>query len=87
MLVEAESRSLFDLCADLRSAGPKCSLRLTTKTNASEPLRVQCMTNETGSVYVPLVVGLNFQFDLTHLAAALASMGGPDPSASTILPA
>jgi hypothetical protein len=45
------------------------------------------MTNETGSVYVPLVVGLNFQFDLTHLAAALASMGGPDPSASTILPA
>ena len=32
-------------------------------------------TNETGSVYVPVVVGLNFQLALTNRAAALANMG------------
>jgi hypothetical protein len=65
------------------------------RANARKPLfggqrrRYQCAkTNETGRVYVPLVVGLNFQLSLTQRAAALANIGGPEePSASTILPA
>jgi hypothetical protein len=44
-------------------------------------------TNETGSVKVPFAVGLNFQLAFTQRAVALANMGGPEPSASTIFPA
>jgi len=44
-------------------------------------------TNEIGSVYVPVVVGLNFQLTRTNRAAALANMGGPEvASAPTTFP-
>jgi hypothetical protein len=43
-------------------------------------------TNETGSVKVPFAVGLNFQLAFTQRAAALANMGGPELSVSTIFP-
>ena len=42
---------------------------------------------ETGSVYLPLAVGLIFQLAFTHREAALANMGGPDASASMMFPA
>ena len=35
---------------------------------------------------IPLIVGLNFQFAFTQREAALASIGGPEASTSTILP-
>src|ERR1700751_126729 len=46
----------------------------------------QCSTKLTGRVKVPLIVGLNFQFAFTQREAALASIGGPEASTSTILP-
>jgi hypothetical protein len=38
----------------------------------------QCITKLTGSVNVPLAVGLNFQFAFTQREAALARIGGPN---------
>jgi hypothetical protein len=37
-------------------------------------------------VATPLILGANFQFAFTQRAAAVASMGGPEPSASVITP-
>src|SRR5271155_4536155 len=48
--------------------------------------RSQCSTKLTGRVYVPFAVGLNFQFTFTQREAALARIGGPEASTSTILP-